>query len=54
MNSLVGLRDALLHGGAETGVLLKKAQGGILHQPFGIRTGMLGDLGSCASCSGVK
>jgi len=41
----VGLRDALPHGGAKTSVLFKQAQGGILHQPLGIRTGMTGDLG---------
>ena len=50
----VGLRDALSHRGAKPGVLLKQAQGGILHQPLGIRAGMTGDLGNCASCSGVK
>jgi hypothetical protein len=33
------------HGGAKTSVLFKQAQGGILHQPLGIRTGMTGDLG---------
>jgi hypothetical protein len=27
------------------GVLFKQAQGGILHQRLGIRTGMTGDLG---------
>ena len=41
----VGLHDAFPHGGAKTSVLFKQAQGGILHQPLGIRTGMTGDLG---------
>jgi hypothetical protein len=40
-----GLRDAFPHGGAKTSILFKQAQGGILHQPLGIRTGMAGDLG---------
>ena len=33
------------HSGAKTSVLFKQAQGGILHQPLGIRTGMTGNLG---------
>jgi len=41
----VGLRDAFPHSGAKTSVLFKQAQGGILHQPLGIRSGMTGDLG---------
>jgi hypothetical protein len=41
----VGLRDAFAHGGAKTSVLLKQTQGGILHQPLGIRTGMTSGLG---------
>src|SRR6267154_1554006 len=45
MNSpAVGLRDALLHGGAETGILLKKAQGSFTSRSAS-RTGMVGDLG---------
>jgi len=31
--------------GAKTNVLFKQAQGGILDQSLGIRTGMTGDLG---------
>jgi hypothetical protein len=31
--------------GAKATILFKQAQGGILHQPLGIRTGMTGDLG---------
>jgi hypothetical protein len=38
----VGVRDAFAHGGAKTSVLFKQAQGGILRQPLGIRTGMTG------------
>jgi hypothetical protein len=30
---------------AKTSVLFEQAQGGILHQPLDIRTGMTGDLG---------
>jgi hypothetical protein len=30
--------------GAKATILFKQAQGGILHQPLGIRTGMTGDL----------
>ena len=33
------------HGGAKTSTLSKQAQGSILHQPLGIRTGMTGNLG---------
>src|SRR6202022_5205839 len=39
-----GLRDALLHGGAGTGILLKKAQGSFPSRSAS-RTGMVGDLG---------
>jgi len=41
----VGVRDAFPRSGAKTSVLLKQAQGGILHQSLGIRAGMTGDSG---------
>ena len=33
----VGLPDTFTHGGAEPGVFLKQAQGGVLHQVLGGR-----------------
>ena len=41
----VGLRDALTHGGAEVGFLLKQAQRRVLYQVFGVCPRLSRDLG---------
>lgn len=41
----IRLRDTFTHRRAEPGGSLEKAEGGVLHQLLGIRTGMIGDLG---------
>jgi len=40
----VSLLDATADGSAKLRILFDQAQGGILHQMLGIRTGMIGDL----------
>ena len=40
----VSLCDALPHGGTEAGIFLKQAQGGFLHQSFGVGAFLAGDL----------